>query len=66
MCIPDQYWLDGEYDCMDWTDEINILIVSGTECWNTSSSICDEHICPYNQWSCGDGKLSFSSDVKSQ
>ena len=21
MCIPDEYWLDGDYDCMDWTDD---------------------------------------------
>jgi hypothetical protein len=21
MCIPDQYFLDGEYDCMDLSDE---------------------------------------------
>ncbi len=19
MCIPEEYWLDGDWDCMDWT-----------------------------------------------
>ncbi|CAF5058256.1 unnamed protein product, partial [Rotaria sp. Silwood1] len=22
MCIPDEYFLDGQYDCLDWSDEI--------------------------------------------
>ncbi len=57
MCIPDEYWLDGERDCMDWTDEIYTLGNSGTSCYNVPASICDEHLCPYNQWSCGDGRL---------
>jgi hypothetical protein len=57
MCIPDEYWLDGDYDCMDWTDEINILVSSGYYCYNLPSFVCDEHLCPYNQWSCGDGKF---------
>jgi hypothetical protein len=57
MCIPDEYWLDGDYDCMDWTDEINILVLSGEDCYNVPSFVCDEHLCPYDQWSCGDGKF---------
>ena len=59
MCIPEEYWLDGDYDCMDWSDELDSLIRSGDMCFDVSSSICDEHICPYNQWSCGDGKNFF-------
>ncbi|CAF5222655.1 unnamed protein product, partial [Rotaria magnacalcarata] len=22
MCIPEEYFLDGEFDCLDWSDEI--------------------------------------------
>jgi hypothetical protein len=57
MCIPEEYWLDGDHDCMDWTDEIHTLVSTGGDCSNGPSLVCDEHICPYNQWSCGDGKL---------
>ena len=56
MCIPEEYWIDGEYDCMDWTDEIGTLVGSGGGCFNMFSMVCDEHLCPYNQWSCGDGR----------
>jgi hypothetical protein len=61
MCIPEEYWLDGDYDCMDWTDETESTVDSGNTCWRMISVFCDEHLCPYNQWSCGDGELSFSS-----
>lgn len=63
MCIPEEYWLDSDMDCMDWTDEVITLVVSGHTCLNVLSSHCDEHFCPYNQWSCGDGKRSFSFDA---
>jgi hypothetical protein len=59
MCIPEEYWLDGDNDCMDGTDEIGNIVDSGTNCFNTPSFLCDEHLCPYNQWSCGDGKISL-------
>jgi hypothetical protein len=28
MCIPDDYWLDGDYDCMDWTSIYSHMILS--------------------------------------
>ena len=56
MCIPDEYWLDGDYDCMDWTDERDTLVYSGSTCFIAPSLLCDEHLCSYSQWSCGDGK----------
>ncbi|CAF2394796.1 unnamed protein product [Rotaria sp. Silwood2] len=61
MCIPDEYWLDGDFDCMDWTDESDTIIESGIGCFNSPSFICDEHFCPYNQWSCGDGQCVADS-----
>ena len=56
MCIPDEYFLDGELDCSDWADEM--------EQWRTdhhcprerASIECDDRICYRNQWSCGDGQ----------
>ena len=59
MCIPEQYWLDGEKDCMDWTDETDVLGGSGENCFYTSALLCDEHFCTYEQWSCGDGEFSL-------
>jgi hypothetical protein len=57
MCIPEEYWLDGDYDCMDWTDEMDTIVSSEINCLDGPSFVCDEHLCPYNQWSCGNGKL---------
>ncbi|CAF0984601.1 unnamed protein product [Rotaria magnacalcarata] len=54
MCIAEEYWLDTDYDCMDWTDEGG-LAYSGFYCPFQTSMSCDEHLCPYDQWSCGDG-----------
>ena len=55
MCIPQQYFLDGQFDCLDWSDEIQYK--RSEECGRESvSSQCDDHICPPNEWSCGDGQ----------
>ena len=61
MCIPEQYWLDGQYDCMDWTDEPGSITVMTDTCFNNPSIMCDEHLCIYQQWSCGDGEFSLFS-----
>ena len=55
MCIPDQFFLDGERDCLDWSDEM--ALKKSEECPVESvSAECDDHLCPPNQWSCGDGQ----------
>ncbi|CAF4065171.1 unnamed protein product [Rotaria sordida] len=55
MCIPEEFWLDGNYDCMDWSDEYNIDL--GESCYFQAKSIeCDEHLCHQNTYSCGDGQ----------
>ena len=55
MCIPQEFFLDGQRDCLDWSDEIQIK-----NDWNcpmeSVSSECDDHLCPPNEWSCGDGQ----------
>ncbi|CAF1602990.1 unnamed protein product, partial [Adineta ricciae] len=56
MCIPEEYWLDGDYDCMDWTDESDSLVDLYSNCHSSASYVCDEHTCPFNHWSCGDGQ----------
>jgi hypothetical protein len=64
MYIPEEYWLDGENDCMNWTDKVDVSYRSKDACLGVPSFIYDEHFCPYNQWSCGNGKLSFLFDIK--
>ena len=55
MCIPDEYFLDGEYDCMDWSDEKPMM--DDAHCASEPpSSACDDRMCPKHWWSCGDGQ----------
>ncbi|CAF1486919.1 unnamed protein product [Adineta ricciae] len=55
MCIPDAYWLDGEIDCMDRSDEKSDLFNS--DCfYQTDYFRCDESVCSAHLWSCGDGQ----------
>ena len=55
MCLPDQFFLDGEFNCLDWSDEKQFK--ADQECPRESvSTECDDHICPMNWWSCGDGE----------
>ena len=55
MCIPEENYLDGHFDCFDWSDELPLKPsrLCSTE---SVSSICDDHICPPNFYSCGDGQ----------
>jgi hypothetical protein len=55
MCIPDQYFLDGEFDCLDWSDALQLK--KDENCTNEAASVtCDDRMCPPHQWSCGDGQ----------
>ena len=55
MCIPDDYFLDGQLDCLDWSDEMQFK--KSEDCpVETASARCDDHVCPPNHWSCGDGQ----------
>ncbi|UJR20048.1 hypothetical protein I4U23_023182 [Adineta vaga] len=55
MCIPNEYFLDGEYDCMDSSDERHLF--KSNECGYQSDTFdCDERLCSRSEWSCGDGQ----------
>ncbi|CAF2069984.1 unnamed protein product, partial [Rotaria magnacalcarata] len=55
MCISEEFWLDGNYDCMDWSDELpNINKLSCS--FDPNAIECDEHTCFKNYYSCGDGE----------
>ncbi|CAF1181153.1 unnamed protein product [Adineta ricciae] len=68
MCIPDEYFLDGDYDCMDMTDEMGYD--DGSDCaLQQVNSGCDDRICLRNHYSCGDGqcildRLAFQKSLK--
>ena len=55
MCIPEEYFLDGDFDCLDWSDEIQSY--GDKNCpINAASVRCDDRFCPPMQYSCGDGQ----------
>ena len=55
MCIPHEYWLDGQVDCLDWSDEIPSF--DDRECSRElASDRCDDRWCPPSRWPCGDGQ----------
>jgi hypothetical protein len=59
MCIPDQYFLDGEYDCADSSDEKQRF--DDTKCtFQPASYECDDRMCFQSKWSCGDGQCIWN------
>ncbi|CAF1139291.1 unnamed protein product [Adineta steineri] len=55
MCISEDFWLDGDFDCMDWSDEYTFDL--GKSCpVNPNTINCDEHLCLTAHYSCGDGE----------
>ena len=55
MCIPAEFFLDGEMDCLDWSNEIPWKRSENCSLESVSTE-CDDHLSPRNQWSCGDGE----------
>ncbi|CAF1508343.1 unnamed protein product, partial [Didymodactylos carnosus] len=65
MCITEEFWLDGDFDCMDWSDErYNI----DSPCsFYPNPMDCDEHLCHPNMYSCGDGQcISWKARIAFQ
>ncbi|CAM4826788.1 unnamed protein product [Rotaria magnacalcarata] len=55
MCIAEEFWLDGDIDCMDWSDEY--FDGNGESCpFEPAAMKCDEHLCQNLGYSCGDGE----------
>ena len=47
MCIPQQFLLDGEFECLDWSDELQFK--NDESCpEEIASSECDDRVCPPN------------------
>jgi hypothetical protein len=55
MCIPEEYFVDGDHDCMDLSDEIQLF--NDISCTFEEATVeCDDRVCPPDKWSCGDGQ----------
>ena len=67
MCIPEEFFLDGEFDCLDWSDELQFK--EDHKCSEEGASDeCDDRVCPPQRWSCGDGqciedRLAFQKGI---
>jgi hypothetical protein len=60
-CIPEQFWLDGQFDCPDQSDEQEILEnrVYSNYCPLISSRFdCDEITVSWRSFACGDGQFA--------
>ena len=54
-CVMKLVVFVGDYDCMDWSDEI--FFETGKSCSVAPDSFaCDEHLCSPDMYSCGDGQ----------
>ena len=58
MCIPQESSFDGDFDCMDSSDEqeLSSLFSLFDGCADQSRYECDERLCRKDQFSCGDGQ----------
>ena len=72
MCIPREMAFDDSYECNDLTDEAHFQPTSDsstnfktTFCESAILSICYEHFCGWNWFSCGNGQCSSSLWTKS-
>ena len=68
-CIPERYWLDGQYDCSDKSDEqaIRDYFKDRHFCPLTSSQFsCDEATAHHAYFACGDGEFryEFTHDIQ--
>ena len=66
MCIPEQFFLDSDYECSDFSDEREVFDAKSCT-FEAASVLCDDRSCPPNTWSCGDGqclvdRLAFESE----
>ena len=48
MCISRQFFLDGEYDCSDMTDEKDVFDVRICS-YESVTILCDDRLCPADQ-----------------
>ncbi|CAF3367407.1 unnamed protein product [Rotaria sp. Silwood2] len=63
-CIAEQYWLDGEFDCLDISNEQEISEheIYSQCCPLTSSDLnCDEITAHFSYFACGDGHLCLTA-----
>ena len=55
MCIPHEFFLDGELGCLDWSNEMRYKKDESCPKERVNTK-CDDRLCPPNSWSCGDGE----------
>jgi hypothetical protein len=69
MCIPKEFLFDVVPDCMDSSDEQELIdsYQGYNKCPKTSAMECDERLCRKDELSCGDGQcIKWSSIMDDQ
>ncbi|CAF3820942.1 unnamed protein product [Adineta steineri] len=65
QCIDEEFFLDGDIDCMDRSDEqykiLQLSHIVFIHCAFKPDFNCDEVLVPRNQFSCGDGQFHRDS-----
>ena len=55
MCLSDQSFLDGNFDFLEWSDDLQFE--KDQNCFKERvSRECDDRIRPPTQWPCDDGQ----------